>query len=264
MLRSRVTQAVFRVLVLLTMATDCLAQGVLVYAAGSLRPALTEAGREFELTAGVPVRFEFGPSGLLKDRILAGEPAQAFASANTEHPQALVHAGKAKRVVIFARNSLCALAAPTVAANANLLDLMLDPAIKLGTSTPRADPSGDYAWDVFRKADAIKPGSLDILSRKALQLTGGPSSPAPPAGRSVYGVLVAEGQADLFLTYCTNAWLAAKEQPGLKVLDLPAALAVGAEYGATVVAPSTPGAEQFVEFLLGAQGQTILRRHGFR
>jgi ABC-type molybdate transport system substrate-binding protein len=31
----------------------------------------------------------FGASGLLKDRIQAGERADVFASANMEHPQAL-------------------------------------------------------------------------------------------------------------------------------------------------------------------------------
>jgi molybdate transport system substrate-binding protein len=29
----------------------------------------------------------------------------------------------------------------------SLLDRMLDSSVKLGTSTPKADPSGDYAWE---------------------------------------------------------------------------------------------------------------------
>ena len=53
--------------------------------------------------------------------------------------------------------------------------------LKLGTSTPRADPSGDYAWEVFRKADAIRPGAFATLSHKALQLTGAPSSVTAPS-----------------------------------------------------------------------------------
>src|SRR4051794_21573102 len=47
------------------------------------------------------------------------------------------------------------------------------------------------------------------LEQKALKLTGGPSSLPPPATRSVYAALIADGQADLFLTYCTNARTAA-------------------------------------------------------
>ena len=100
-----------------------------------------------------------------------------FASANMEHPQALASAGKSGPVVLFARNRLCALVRPGLDVTpATLLDRMLDRSVKLGTSTPRADPSGDYAWEVFRKADAIRPGAGAALERKALQLTGGHAS----------------------------------------------------------------------------------------
>ena len=56
---------------------------------------------------------------------------------------------------------------------------MLDPKIKLGTSTPRNDPAGDYAWEVFHKADALEPGSFVTLEQKALRLVGGPDVPVP-------------------------------------------------------------------------------------
>jgi molybdate transport system substrate-binding protein len=88
--------------------------------------------------------------------------------------------------------------------SASLLERMLDPQIKLGTSTPKADPSGDYAFEVFRKAEAIKTGAQAALEKKALRLTGGASSPQPAPGRTIYGVLVMQGAADIFLTYCTN------------------------------------------------------------
>jgi molybdate transport system substrate-binding protein len=47
---------------------------------------------------------------------------------------------------------------------ATLLDRMLDAQLKLGASTPKADPSGDYAWQVFRKADQLKPGAYQPSS----------------------------------------------------------------------------------------------------
>jgi molybdate transport system substrate-binding protein len=97
-----------------------------------------------------------------------------------EHPQALAEAGKAGPMVLFARNRLCALARPELAVTADtLLDRMLDPDVTLGTSTPRADPAGDYAWDVFRRAEALRPGSQARLEAKARQLVGGPGSPHP-------------------------------------------------------------------------------------
>jgi molybdate transport system substrate-binding protein len=182
------------------------AEPVMLYAAGSLRSALTEVAGAFEAASGQKVQPKFGPSGTLKDEIAGGAHADVFASANMEHPQALASAGKSGPVVLFARNRLCALVRPGLSVEpATVLDRMLDPDVKLGTSTPRADPSGDYAWEVFRKADRLRPGASAALERKALQLTGGPNSPTAPPGRALYGMLVAEGKADLFLTYCTNA-----------------------------------------------------------
>jgi ABC-type molybdate transport system substrate-binding protein len=36
-------------------------------------------------------------------------------------------------------------------------DIMLDPAVRLITSTPKADPAGDYAEAIFAKIDATRP-----------------------------------------------------------------------------------------------------------
>ena len=118
----------------------------MLHAAGSLRAALTDLAREFEAAGGGKVQAKFGPSGLLKDDIAGGAKAEVFASANMEHPQALATAKRSGPVVLFARNRLCALVRPGLDVTpASLLERMRDPALKLGTSTPKADPSGDYA-----------------------------------------------------------------------------------------------------------------------
>jgi molybdate transport system substrate-binding protein len=167
-------------------------------------------------------------------------------------------------VVLFARNRLCALARPGLDVTpAALLDRMLDSSVKLGTSTPKADPSGDYAWEVFRKADKLSPGASAALEKKALQLTGGPSSPPAPQGRSVYGGLLAQGAADIFLTYCTNALAAQRENPVQQIVALPDALAVGADYGLTVMNGASAPAYQFAMFIPSAEGQRTLAKHGF-
>jgi ABC-type molybdate transport system substrate-binding protein len=140
---------------------------------------------------------------------------------------------------------------------------MLEAPVRLGTSTPRADPSGDYAWEVFRRADAQRPGAFATLSHKALQLTGGPASVAAPAGRSLYGMLVSQGRADIFLTYCTNALAAARENPGQRVIPLPDNLAVGADYGLTVMNAAAPAAWRFAMFILSGDGQRVLASRGF-
>jgi molybdate transport system substrate-binding protein len=144
-----------------------------------------------------------------------------------------------------------------------LLDRMLDPQIKLATSTPKADPSGDYAFEVFRKAEAIRPNAQLALEKKSLQLTGGAGSAVAPAGRSLYGWHIAEGRADIFLAYCTAARDAQKENADLQMIALPDALAVSADYGLTVMADASPGAYQLALFILSSEGQRILASYGF-
>jgi len=239
---------------------------VRVHAAGSLRSALTDSAAAFEAAEpGVKVKFTFGASGLLKDRIAAGEPTDVFASANMTHPEALAAAGRAGPVQRFARNAMCALVRPGLDVTPEtLVQRMLDPTLKLGVSTPRADPAGDYAVQVFERIEqGGVAGASAILSAKALQLTGGPNSPPPPADRSVYGVLVAQGAADLFITYCTNAVVAAREQPGQRHVPVPEAFNVSASYGVTVLNGAPEEARRFVDYMMAPAGQAVLARHGF-
>jgi ABC-type molybdate transport system substrate-binding protein len=206
-------------LLALTVTLPALAQQpVRLYAAGSLRGALNEVIASFK---DAKVEAVYGPSGLLRDRIAKGEPAEVFASANMEHPATLSKAGKAGPVRRFARNRLCALAAP-------------------GLKVARA-----------------------ALEKKALNLTGGPDSPPPPKDRSQYGLIVAEGKADVFLTYCTNALEARREHPAQQVVQVPEELAVAAEYGLVLVEGAREQAWWLAQFILSPRGQAIFAKHGF-
>ncbi len=240
------------------------AQPVLLHAAGSLRAALDEVAGAFEGRESRKVDRVYGASGLLRERIAAGEPAQVFASANVAHPQSLAQAGRAVAPLVFARNVLCAITRSEVGLRSdNLLDRMLEPSVRLGTSTPKADPSGDYAWQLFGRAEKLRPGAQAALQAKALQLTGGPDSPPPPRDRNVYGDLVATRKADVFLTYCTNALLARRDFPALVSVEIPPELAVGADYGLTVMSDAPAPAWRLAWFILSADGQAILAKHGF-
>lgn len=238
-----------------------------VYAAGSLRAAMTDLARAFERDAPTTVKLTLGPSGLLKDRIEGGEAAQVFASANMNHPEALRASGKAEAVRPFARNALCALASSTFTLQGKTLaQRLLDSDVRVGTSTPHADPSGDYAFQMFERIEssgAAGAGSAAALKAKALQLTGGPNSPQPPAGRNLYGMLVDEGKADIFVTYCTSATEARKQLLSLQVLAIPDAINVSAVYGIATVRPTGPAARAFVDFVTAAAGQKILATYGF-
>lgn len=233
-------------------------------AAGSLKNAMSDIVAAYQLESGQAVNSSFAPSGLLRKRIEAGEVVDVFASANIKHPLTLQRNELAESVVMFAQNQMCAIAQADVELSSqNLLQKMLNSNIRLGTSTPKADPSGDYAWKVFAKADALTTGAQQQLETKALQLTGGESSKKAPAGRNTYGWVMENNRADIFLTYCTNAVLAQKEVPNLKVVQLPKELAVGANYGLVVLKAAKPDAWKLAMFVLSEKGQSILANYGF-
>ncbi len=246
-------------------AGEATGAAVQVYAAGSLREVLTAIASEHEARTGQKISLTFGASGLLRERIEKGEPAQVFASADIDHPQRLAARGGWQAPVVFTRNALCALTSDTITATpATLLATMLRPEVRVGISTPKADPAGDYAWALFGKADALQPGATARLEAKALKLTGGADSPKPPAGRGTYAWVMDQGQADVFLTYCTNAVSAKKEVPRLKIVEIPAELQVGAAYGVTVRSGAPQAASEFSRALLAPSAQAVFGRFGFR
>ena len=238
------------------------AETIHLYAAGSLRAALTEVARAFEADSAGQHKVEttFGASGLLRERIESGAAAHVFTSADTGHPKRLTEQGLAAPPVrLFARNELCVLVREGLSVSSEtLLDVLLDPKVRLGTSTPKADPSGDYAFALFAKAEALKAGAKAILESKALQLTGGPTSPKAPDGRSVYAWVLTSDQADIFLTYCTNALQAKTETPALCIVTIGKTLNVGADYGPITLRNGPAAAQDLATYILA-----ILLRHGF-
>jgi molybdate transport system substrate-binding protein len=246
--------------------TTTAAETVQLHAAGSLKAALGEVVVAFQARhPGAKVEPHFGASGLLRERIEKGEPAHVFASADIGHPAKLAEAGRAQgKVAIFARNQICALAREGLKVTSQtLLDAMLSKDVRVATSTPKADPSGDYAFALFAKTEQQRSGARAVLEAKALQLTGGPTSAKAPDGKNLYGWVMASGQADVFLTYCTNAVLAQKEVPMLQVVSVPPELSVAADYGLVVLKTAPPAALALESFILGPDGQAILVKHGF-
>ena len=245
-------------------AVQSSADPVQVYAAGSLRGPMTKISSEYQERTGQKIILTFGASGLLRERIEKGEPVGVFASADTNHPQRLADGGSWHAPVVFVRNAMCALTGEKVLAEpSTLLSVMLKPDVRVGTSTPKSDPSGDYAWALFAKAEAVQPGAFKILDGKALKLTGAANSPQPPAGKTFYGWAMDEGQADVFLTYCTNAVAAQVEVPRLKVVQMPLELQVGAAYALTVNKAASPAAVTFARALVEQPAQVIFNRFGF-
>jgi molybdate transport system substrate-binding protein len=237
---------------------------VRVFAAGSLRLALDEAIAAYAERTGVQVVALYGPSGKLRQMIEGGDVPDVFLSASAAHPAALQRSGVLRTSAPFTRNSLCLMAAPGISLDhARLLDVMLDPNLRLGTSTPKTDPAGDYTWEMFRKADRLRPGAYATLDAKALRLTG--KDVAKDDKSLPYPALFqGERKTDLFVSYCTNAVATARAVTGVTWTRLPDDIDVAAVYGAGLSGKASREAEQFLLFLESPEGHRIFERYGFQ
>jgi len=231
-----------------------------VLAAGSLREAIGEIGAAYGKATGITVKADFGPSGVLRERIEKGEPVDLFASADMGHPLRLLDEGKATRVAMFTRNALCGIALPkTGLTTADFLERLLDPAVKLGTSTPKADPGGDYTWAMFHRADGLHPGAFGILDRKAQKIVGGPGA---VSGDPVVDGLKS-GRIDVMIGYCSGKKRLAASLPDAQFVEPPREIAGGPEYGLAIFKDSSPRAPDLALFILSPDGQRILAQNGF-
>jgi len=202
------------------------AEPLRVAAAGSLTDAFTDLLHRFPAGADSVAPATFGPSGLLREKIEASGGFDLFASADMGQPRRLAQGHPERIVLHFTRNKLCAFARGTVGlAGETMLERLLDPKTRVATSTPGADPGGDYAWEMFARADAVRPGARAMLEAKALKLVGGgDATPLLVPGKgAVEGVFLAD-KADVMLAYCSGGAPLLGAVPGLVSVPLPPAL----------------------------------------
>jgi molybdate transport system substrate-binding protein len=246
------------------LASPALADTLRVTGAGSLTEAFTDLIRRFPAGADTIAAPEFGPSGLMREKIEAGLDADLFASADMEQARRLAAGHPDRSVIHFTRNRLCAIArAAAGLTTANVLDRLLDPAVRLATSTPGADPSGDYAWAVFARAEAVRAGARAALEAKAQQLFGGGAkTPLLVAGKGPLEGIFLSNRADVTLAYCSGTTALTREIPDLAVVPLPPDLTVGPAYGMVLINPKAVTL-RFAAFVMSEGGQAVLKTHGF-
>lgn len=233
-----------------------------VLAAGSLKRAFVPLFARFSAEQGIAVEAHFGPAGLLRERIEAGEPCSLFASANVAHPQALLAAGRARETHTFACNQLNLTARRTAQTEGDdWLTLLANPALTLGTSTPGCDPSGDYTWQLFEVIERERPRLGQALKQRAHKLVGGRDTLSVPAGEIASAWLIRQGLADLFIGYRHYA-MALADEADLRVVDIPGAWNIRCDYQLALL-DDAPATQALAQFILAAEGQMFLRDAGF-
>jgi len=218
---------------------------LLISAAASLTDAFGEIEAAFEAAhPSVEVTLNLAGSSTLRVQILEGAPVDVFASADLANMERLVEADEvAGEARVFARNRLqIAVPAGNPGRVAGVDDLAREELL-LGLCAESV-PCGDFARAALARA-GVRP-SIDT---------------AEPDVRALL-TKVALGELDAAITYVTDVSAAGPEVRGI---DLPRSANLVAEYPIAVraAAPNAAAARAFVDFVLSADGQVILERHGF-
>jgi len=237
------------------------ADTVEIFSAGSLRGVVGNLAEQAGAAFNIEIKPTFGGSGSLRERIEKGETPDLFMSADVGSPRKLDSEGRTVvPVIAFARNRMCIISRQSAGVTErNLIDRMLARGVRIKTSTPIADPSGDYAWAIFDRIDSMRPGTGAGLREKALALMSVNAAPAP--GQSAYGALFASGQIDMSITYCSGWPALQKEVPGLTSLEVPPKLDPHPLYGIAVLS-NRPQALRVALLLLSQKGQAIIAQNG--
>jgi molybdate transport system substrate-binding protein len=225
---------------------------VTVFAASSLTDAFKEAGAAFEAkNVGMTVTFNFAASSALAVQINEGAPADVFASADEAQMDA-VRENAAGDPSLLARN-LPVVIVPEESTLTSFEELA-EPGLRLvlgGESVP----IGRYARRVFERASG--PGGIapDFAQRVLANLKSEEAN--------VRAVLtkVQLGEADAGVVYQTDV-----PPAGVRAIEIPSDFNVVAEYQIVVIQRGegeSEAAKAFLDFILGPEGQAILKKHGF-
>jgi molybdate transport system substrate-binding protein len=226
-------------------SAPALAGSITVFAAASLTQTFTDLGKQFEAAhPGTTVKFSFGASSTLAQQIIAGAPADVFASASPSNMTQVTDAGDATGPKTFATNYAEIAVAPASAGKVASLTDLANPEVKVALCQPQL-PCGALAQTVLAKAKVtVAPVTqgLDVKSTLAY-VTG--------------------GEADAAVVYVTDVKAAGSQ---VKAVEIPAADNASTAYPiATVKGSQNPAlATAFEGLVLSPTGQGALIGAGFQ
>jgi molybdate transport system substrate-binding protein len=218
---------------------------ITVFAAASLTDAFGGIADEFEAAnPGVSVESNFGASSALREQILAGAPADVFASANLSNMDQVVEADAAAGDArTFATNRLEIVVPAGNPADVTGLAAFGDDDLLVGLCAAEV-PCGDLGREALANAgvtpavDTEEPDVRSLLTK------------------------VEAGELDAGLVYATDVLAAGDAVEGI---EIPAADNVVAEYPVATLAEGGAAevADAFVAYVLSDAGQDILASYGF-
>ena len=218
------------------------ANEIKVFAAASLTAAFNELGQQYtSANGGTKVTFNFAGSQALATQIQQSAPADVFASAD------LANMDKVKDLVAtpksFASNLLAIVVEKGNPRGVEGLDDLGNSDLKVVLAAEEA-PAGRYARQVLDKAGVgVTPVSLEDNVKAVV-------------------TKVSLGEADAGIVYVTDVTAGGSKVEGV---DIPDDQNVTATYPVATVkaAKDEAGAEAFLDLVLSAEGQQVLKKYGF-
>ncbi|WP_422935239.1 molybdate ABC transporter substrate-binding protein [Sinomonas sp. P47F7] len=226
-------------------STSSSSASLTVFAAASLKSTFTDLAHQFEIAhGGAKVNLSFGGSSDLVAQLQNGAPADVFASADEANMAKATSGGLLSGgPQIFATNVLEIAVPKGNPAGIHSLQDLAKPGVRLVLCAPQV-PCGSAAQKAAQSAGlALKPVSEE---------------------QSVTDVLgkVISGDADAGLVYVTDVKGAGGKVDGV---TFPESKAAVNRYPIAALKQSKTGtlAQEFVDFVRGAQGQKVLGDAGF-
>lgn len=224
-----------------------------IFAAASLTEAFSELAVEYEAGhPGVHVVLNFGGSSMLATQLVEGAPGDVFASADQAQMQVVVKAGLAAgEPRVFAGNALTIIV-PTD--NPGGLESPADlarPGIKLVLAAPGV-PAREYSDQV-----------IAAMGSAAFQEAVFANLVSEEEQVRLVVTKVALGEADAGMVYTTDVTADVADELGR--IPIAEEHNVAAAYPIVALANSANPevAAEFIEFVLGEEGQAILVKWGF-
>jgi molybdate transport system substrate-binding protein len=220
-----------------------------VFAAASLKTVMDHIGMAYSAKSSVKIVTTFGSSGTLAKQIAEAAPADIFISADLAWMDDLASKGLVRQASRknIAGNTLVLIAALNTKADGRIENLVQTlGSEKLALGDVKSVPAGKYAkaaLEYFGLWDTVLPNVvMQENVRSAL-------------------ALVARGEAKLGIVYGSDARAETKVEV---VATFPEASHPQVVYPAAIVADSkNPDAQNFLDYLVSKDGQSILEADGF-
>jgi molybdate transport system substrate-binding protein len=219
-----------------------------IAAASDLQLALPKLKDAFQARTGITTELSFGASGRLAEQIKAGAPFDVFLAANQAFVRDLAETGfvKPESVHAYARGSLVLAVYHELGDQVrSLADLTKPELKKIALANPVTAPYGKAGKQALERA-----GLWAKLEPKIVL--------ADSVGQAL--LYARKGDAEAALVGRAIASV-----PGVQVVDVDSQLYDPIVQALGIVAASarTADAERFAEFVLGEDGQRILKESGF-